>query len=468
MAFQPTAAIAQTFNPNRPVRLSPTIPADVDPTLRASLLRRGEILLAHRLFEQQQWAVFIALNWPMDANGRLRRRLSDSGPPCWTDWVETYQVFKPDGALPDAWGSRTRSLPMPSELQIPVASATNPTAMPAISNRRARVLHNRSSTQKLNVADEVNQAFSFAIWDQNGSPVHYESLINRVQYDFIVKNGLYEAGGLAAYLAKVGKLKLPAGRFAGNRLGAIEIKLAWRVLDPTKDDFSRYLTQPAYVASGPDVLKWTPVVVGLVGFHIAQKTETAPQWIWSTFEHVDNIAVDRLTTITTADGTRRGLRPSFNDPDCEWCPVNVPVLPGADGKRRTQITRLVPIPRETAALNARIRAALRAAGSKLQYYEMVGTQWPTDPAAAPESWAAFPGAVTNLSGGKPLPTYLANTVMETFSQVGNLPAREQPRAISTSTNPVFGNGSCMGCHSSSPYDFSWIMTKAQPKPRAER
>jgi hypothetical protein len=141
------------------------------------------------------------------------------------------------------------------------------------------------------------------------------------------------------------------------------------------------------------------------------------------------------------------------------------VAPGPDGKRRTQVARLVPIPRETAALNAQMRAALAAAGSKLQYYEMVGTQWPTDPAAAPETGTAFPGAVANLAGGKPTPVYLANSVMETFSQVGNLPAREQPRSVSTSDRLVFGNGSCMGCHASSPYDFSWIMTKAQRKPR---
>ena len=181
-----------------------------------------------------------------------------------------------------------------------------------------------------NVADEVNQAFSFAIWDQNGNPVHYESLLNRVEYDFIIENGLYEAGGLAAYLAKVGKLTFPAGRFADNKLGAIELKLAWRILDPATDDYSRYLTQPAYVASGADTPVWTRVMVGLVGFHIAQKTETSPQWIWSTFEHIDNLAVDRLASIKTADGKRRGLRASFNNPDCEWCPVNAAVPPGAD------------------------------------------------------------------------------------------------------------------------------------------
>jgi hypothetical protein len=460
-----TLAQAPTFNANRPIRLSPTIPADVDPAARAALLARGDTLLAHRMFEQQQWAAFVALNWPVDASGKPQRALASRGQPQWTTWIETYQVFKPDGAEPDAWDADKRSLPLTGRVQEPLPSEAGPVEYPAIDSGDARVLHNRSSTRKLNVADEVDQAFSFAIWDQNGQAVHYESLINRVEYDFIVKNKLYEAGGLADYLAKAGKLTFPAGRFAGNRQGAIELKLAWRVLDPAADDFTRYLTQHAYVVSGPGKPVWRQLVVGLVGFHIAQKTETSPQWIWSTFEHVDNLATDRLTTIRTVNGTRRKLRPSFFDPDCEWCPVNVSAPPGPDGKRRTQITRLTPIARETAALNARMRAQLAKAGSKLQYYEMVGTQWPTDPGASPESGAAFPGAVTNLSGGKPLPLYLANSVMETFSQVGNRPASEQPRSVSTSSRPVFGNGSCMGCHSSSPYDFSWIVTKAQAKPK---
>lgn len=456
-------AAGPAFDPNRAVPLSPTIPADVDPAIRDDLVARGALQLAHRLFEQQQWAAFVALNWPVDEAGAPRPALGDAGRPAWTDWIETYQVFKPDGAEPDPWDGATRSLPLADSVQVPIPDDSLPVPLPTVDSRDARVLHNLSSIQKLNVADEVDQAFSFSVFDQNGNPAYYESLLNRVEYDYIVGNRLYEAGGLADYVAKAGKLTFPAGRFAGNVAGAIELKLAWRVLDPAKDDFSRYLTQPAYVATGPGQPAWTPVTVGLVGFHIAQKTETSPQWIWSTFEHVDNVAVDRLETITTADGETKPLRPSFADPDCEWCAVNTTTAPGADGVRRTQVARLMPIAKQTAALNAQMQAALAAEGSKLRFYEMVGTQWPTDPAAPPESGAAFPGAVANLAGGKPLTVYLANSVMETFSQVGNLPAAAQPRSVSTSDRVVFGNGSCMGCHSSSPYDFSWIMTKAQPK-----
>lgn len=454
--------------PDAAIPLSPTIPADVDPAIRARLLAEGDLVLAHRLFERQQWAAFIALNWPVDGEGRPRPALGDAGAPQWSTWTEVYQIFKPDGSAPDAWGAKTRSLPLADRVQGPVLEDGDATDAPPIDSGDARILHNLSSTQRLSVADEVDQAFSFAVFDQNGNPAHYEMLVNEVEYRFIVDNELFHAGGLADYIRRNGKLTFPAGRFEGNRFGAIELKLAWRILDPATDDFSRYLTQPAYVAGrvpgGPAA--WVPVTAGLVGFHIAQKTETSPQWIWSTFEHVDNVAVDRLQPVKTADGRSVRLRPSFNDPDCEWCPVNVGAPVGADGKRRTQVTRLTPIPKETQALNARVQASLAEAGSVLRFYEMVGTQWPTDPAAPPESGAAFPGAVANMAGGKPLPVYLANAVMETFGQIGNAPADRQQRATSTSDKLVFGNGSCMGCHYSSPYDFSWIMTKAQPRPNA--
>jgi len=463
-AAVPPAAVR--FDPDAPVPLSPQIPGDVDPALRAALLANGELMLAHRLFERQQWAAFVALSWPVDEAGGPRPRLGDAGAPAWSGWIETYQVFKPDGADPDPWDGETRSLPLAGKVQTPVVDATTTAELPPIGRRDARVLHGLSSIQRLSVADEVDQAFSFAVFDQNGNPAHYESLLNKVEYDFIVDNELFHAGGLAAYVAKHGKLTFPAGSFAGGPTGAIELKLAWRVLDPARDDFGRYLTQPGYVAAGtPAGPAWKAVTVGLVGFHIAQKTETAPQWIWSTFEHVDNLAVDRLARVRAADGREVPLSASFNDAACEWCPVNVPVAaPGPDGKRRTQVQRLSPIPKETQALNAMMRAALEKAGSKLAFYEMVGTQWPTDPAAPPEAGAAFPGAVANMSGGKPLTVYLANSVMETFAQAGNLPADEQSRATSTSGRLVFGNGSCMGCHYTSPYDFSWIMTKAQPRP----
>ncbi len=457
-------AAGPEFDPDAPIPLSPTIPADVDPAIRDALMAKGDLLLAHRLFERQQWAAFVALSWPTGDDGEPLATIGGDGDPAWSNWIETYQVFKPKGARPDPWDGDHRYVPLPDAVQLPLPDDKGPVGYPELGHRDARILHNLSSTQKLNVATETDQAFSFSVFDQYGRPAYYESLINKVEYDLIVDNGLYEAGGLADYIARNGKLTFPAGRFEGNRQGAIEVKVAWRVLDPARDDFSRYLTQPAYVVSGAGDPTWKVATVGLVGFHIAQKTETSPQWIWSTFEHVDNVAVNRLQEITTADGTKRRLQASFNDADCEWCPVNVPVPPDGNGVRRTQVTRLVQVPGATAALNARMRDTLAKVGSKLQYYEMIGVQWPTYPETPPQRGAAYPGSVVNTSGGEPLMKYLANSVMETFSQVGNGRADRLPRSVSTSGATTFGTGSCMACHASSPYDFSWIITKAQARP----
>lgn len=461
------SAAAQDFRPDAPVPLSPTVPADVDPALRAALLGRGELMRAHRLFERQQWAAFVALNWPRSPEGTPREKLSDTGQPAWAWWMQAFEMFRPDGAPPPPFGAGVRGLlPNPEHVQQPDAAATIPLGMPPITSRDARVLHDFSAVSRLQVGTEVDQAFSFAVWDRNGNPAHYETLLNEVEYRFLVDNDLFHAGGIADYLARNGKLTFPAGRFDGNRIGAIELKLAWRILDPATDDFGRYFTQAAWLPGGTGgQAVWKPVTVGLIGFHIAQKTETAPQWIWSTFEHVDNLSVDRLQTITPLSGGAAPLRASFHDADCQWCPVNVATPPGPDGKRRTQISRLQPLAKETAALNAAMRMALAAAGSKLAYYEMIGTQWPIDPAAAPGTGPD--GAVANVSGGRPLPVYLANSVMETFSQVGNTRDPEQEGEARVGNRLLFQNGSCMGCHASSPYDFSWILTKAQPRPRPE-
>ena len=453
------------FEPDAPIPMSPQIPADVDPTLRSSLIGSRDLLLAHRLFERQQWTTFIALNWPFNSQGQAIPRLADAGAPQWSTWVETFQIFKPDGAAPDPWDGQSRSLPMDDRIQLPDVDADERADLPPLGDRDARHLHGLSSIQPVSAADEVDQAFSFAIFDQAGNPARYESLVNKIEYDFIVDNQLFHAGGQADYLAKHGKVTFPSGRFGGTQ-GAIEIKLAWRVLDPARDDVGRYLTQSAFVAvDGHDGPQWTRATVGLVGFHIAQKTETSPQWIWSTFEHVDNLMVDRLARMHRDDGTSFPLQASFNNADCAWCPVNTTTASDVDGRFRTQVQRLTPIPKETQALNAMVQAELKQEGSKLAFYEMIGTQWPTDPASVPEAGSSFPGAVVNMSGGKPLPVYLANSVMETFAQVGNRPASLQVRSASTSDRLVFGNGSCMGCHYASPYDFSWIMTKAQLKPR---
>ncbi len=256
------------------------------------------------------------------------------------------------------------------------------------------------------------------------------------------------------------------------------------------------------------------MTVGLVGMHIGHKSASSPQWIWSTFEQVDNLDVDSVA--------HPNLNPSFVDTNCPGCAVNQ--LPqkvnGVYPRIPTQAWRAIPIPGDKVALNAQAQAALKKMGSVWQYYQLIDTQWPTEPGTAPSAWdGGLPDAITNKPGGHPTPTFLTNITMETYFQKGNQAAcnsEELPNNVNCPTGgaidpPVWNSAlnnlgtpvkpgvntlsfiteSCTGCHSSAQIwtsydgstgtgtktgqlggDFSWLLIQKasyagaakQPKP----
>ena len=81
----------------------------------------------------------------------------------------------------------------------------------------------------------------------------------------------------------------------------MEIKTAWRIINQSAgDDPSRYYTQNRQIAVPGDLVRGgqqfcSSVRFGLVGMHIIQRNpvdprqpQLMPQWIWATFEHMDN------------------------------------------------------------------------------------------------------------------------------------------------------------------------------------
>ena len=482
--------------------VSSKIPGDVNIKKKDKFTKAGKFPLVQRLFDEYSWRAFIALNWPTDKHGKPKKSLEDKGVPFWTTYSEAYEIFKLDGSKPDPYGA-TRVTPPP------ITSDDLPNVgTDKLSSQAYRLLHQVNATTNLNILDEVNQAFSSPLWDQNGNIVHYEVLVNKVEYDYLLKNQLYNIQGQVAFFKKNGAAQFPSGTYGGTE-GAIEIKLAWKTL--TKDDIkSRYFTQKAMVVQGSPP-RWTEVLVGLVGMHISQKTKSSPQWIWSTFEHVDNLRVNDYAAFGP-DAENHPKVPSFNDPGCEYCPTNTVPTPDTKGALRTQVTRVVPIPKATESYNRQIQALLAQQGSVLQYYELVNTQWPTEPSSPPASISSYPDNITNKSGGKPTPVFLVNTTMETYFQGGaagtkvNLVVDDNDPVSIPSTNGgnvplnfaegfcisvgdecgnagkqlVLSTESCMGCHSSAPIatsisdtgvvtwgsqlsaDFSWLLKqKAQ-------
>ena len=243
-----------------------------------------------------------------------------------------------------------------------------------------------------------------------------------------------------------GKVDMPTGPSAQDWSGSFELKFAWKVLEPGKDDPSRFFTEDAVIMDfqGPDGKPvQRNVKVGLVGMHIGHKSETSPQWIWATFEQADNLDVDPIA--------HPKLRASFNDPGCPICATNIQPVSGKDAAGKdngifpripVQVSRAIPIPADKLALNAQVAAVLGKSRSVWRYYELIDTQWPTEPAVPAAAWdSGLAQAVANKPGGNPTPVFLTNVTMETYFQSGNQAACNQEEGVPQSANcpPVYNS-----------------------------
>lgn len=167
----------------------------------------------------------------------------------------------------------------------------------AVAARSTRLLGVISAVGELNAANiggDIKQAFTGPLIDQNGNFVFYEILIDPNEVSYLCETKLYNINGQIAFASSGGKVNMPSGRPQQNGSGSFELKLAWKVMEPGKDDESRFFVEDARIMDiGPDGKPIERnVKVGLVGMHIGHKSETSAQWIWATFEQVDNLDID--------------------------------------------------------------------------------------------------------------------------------------------------------------------------------
>jgi hypothetical protein len=452
-----------------PSPLSPDLPFDIDVEKFQKLDRDKQIPEAQRLFDIFAWQTFIALNWPAKADGSPNRdkNMSDNtSPRVWMSWRTNDSVFKPDGSRPDAWDGAKN-----------ITSSKDPTLW-----RFSKMLDEARSPA--NELTDFVQAFTGPLVDLNGKFVRYESYLDKTQFDYIVENELYNQEGQIKFVSNKGQqIRFPANEVSPEKKhGSMGIKLAWKQLGEN-DIPSRYLTREVVVVStsfddkGNAVRTRSKQLMGLVGMHITALTQTSPNWIWTTFEQVDNVVANDLEFGQSLKGERIRVHPNFNNTDNPTKPVNLlppkNAVPDAKGNFTTwdekkttnpvQLTRLVPTPPATAALNHMVQALLAKDGSAFQYYELVGAQWPVQPGfpAFPGGANSAPESVLFKTPGRVVPVYVINTVLESYFQGGNQPAgplEEDDRLpvgffadnpserITPDRTIVFGTESCVGCH----------------------
>ena len=161
---------------------------------------------------------------------------------------------------------------------------------------RGRVFQMLTKSGTVFTNNDMNEAFSYPLIDQNKNYAYYDVQFNQVQYEWIRDNQLY----LIAKLAAAEPVQLPESVPGGkppDSDGSTMVKTAWRQLTAA-DQKDRYfhieaqLVVPSDEGDGPgDGITYScvPATMGLVGIHIVRKINGNRPWIWLTFEQVDNI-----------------------------------------------------------------------------------------------------------------------------------------------------------------------------------
>ncbi|UGX94286.1 hypothetical protein G6321_00053635 [Bradyrhizobium barranii subsp. barranii] len=115
---------------------------------------------------------------------------------------------------------------------------------------------------------------------QNGTFVRYLAAYNKIEFNQIFEKELYLA-------EKLPQNQKPVGSPIVFQYGALDIKSAWIDMRSVAHP-ERYHTRKAWLVD-PISSECSATTVGLVGLHIVQKTPSRPQWIWTTFEQIDNV-----------------------------------------------------------------------------------------------------------------------------------------------------------------------------------
>src|SRR6266404_3382722 len=249
-------------------------------------------------FDNFSWQSFIALNWPaaLDSttglpvrasaypNGKpdTTKSIGDTGPRTGEGLKADFELFQANGVPPSDWTSY---------------QTTNPPCGQCGAQAKIKLLTLIAKGQST-LPGGINQAMAGPLLPQqliNGVATYLreEVRVNEVQYNAISSAKWY----LRSTLPKYPK---PAVNFTISDCtpqpvyGALEIKASWRQMTPAEMSnpaiTSRYyIVNAVLIDPVSGKCNCTPVPMGLVGFHIGQKTSPFTAWMWSTFEQVDNV-----------------------------------------------------------------------------------------------------------------------------------------------------------------------------------
>jgi hypothetical protein len=380
------------------------------------------------------WQIFKFLVWPASGQRGIpdtAQKITDKGPTTFESLKADWEIFRQNAERPADWTTFPGSAD---------PCSNHPEIEPG-----ALVLATFNKFGNI-IEGELGPAVHVLV-AQNRTYVRYQAAYNKAAFDTIFNSQLYDP-------AQVGHLdEAPDGKpvpaKARQPAGALTVKSAWIELPgPNPINPSRFYVREKAWVQNPANHTCSQTDVGLVGLHIVYKSPSRPQWIWSTFEHVDNVPEplpEPRRSYTFNDGSNTAMTRGPEDA------FKIPLPKGAQGPgdppRPYQVQRLQPIKADAENLNRIQHQKLASLDSVWRNYQLVMTQW-SEIGMAPDHDAN--AVIPNPSCAGPNMSATANTTMETFFQA---PANCSFRLT------------CMGCHNGTrKTDFIWSIPFNPNKP----
>jgi hypothetical protein len=278
---------------------------------------------------QFAWQEFIALNWPAALQTGQNRDTPAAdcrfGDPACATRPLTWQTFR---AKAEIFTPRT---PSPTYDALPDYSSIYSAAIspcPGVTPPSSPTWVNLDETTEISLAAMYSGAGIPTPTAQNSAPqlIRFTAKANRAEFDYARQIGAQQHIPAPLRTATANSVPLNGSPPAGSTNlvslpnNTIEIKAGWRQLNTMIDDPSHFhTTRVRYYepinptpTSGPTQC-YREAVWGLVSLHIIQKTQSAPYFIFATFEQADNIRTEGGAPTEDRDGNVIAVQPCRSD-----------------------------------------------------------------------------------------------------------------------------------------------------------